>query len=150
MNEVQDTSYLKFINITKLNTMRDKTNRLSKYDYFMKRFTEATDNGNKRKADYYADRINQLRMAKQEPITKGNVTRVGNDLAIHGKATLSKADKKSRVKEHFDTLTEGDRITEMNKFIKQMADKGMTINQSVAFLNSCGLDSTEIAHATTF
>ena len=38
----------------------------------------------------------------------------------------------------------------INKFITKMADQGMTINQSVAFLNSCGLDSTEIAHATTF
>ena len=110
--------------------MTNKTNRLSKYDYFMKRYTEAKENGNQRKADYYADRINQLRMAKQVPITD--------------------AEKQSRIKLHFDALSEGQRLEEMNKFIKKMADKGMTINQSVAFLTSCGLDSTEIAHATTF
>ena len=104
--------------------------RLSKYDYFMKRYTEAKDRGDSRKANYYATRINQLRKVGQVPLTK--------------------AEKQSRIKMHFDALTEGQRLIEMNKFITKMADQGMTINQSVAFLNSCGLDSTEIAHATTF
>ena len=130
--------------------MRNKKNRLSKYDYFMERYVQAKDAGNQRKADYYADRINQLRMGNNKVVTRGNVTRVGNDLSIHGKAPLSEADKKKRVKAHFDTLTESERIIQMNKFIKKMANDGMTINESVAFLNSCGLDSTEIAHATTF
>ena len=110
--------------------MNDKTNRLSKYDYFMKRYTQAKDSGNKRKADYYASRILQLRKVGQVPLTN--------------------AEKGSRIKMHFDALTEDERLVQMNLFIKRMASDGMTINQSVAFLTSIGLDSTEIAHACTF
>ena len=117
--------------------MKYNKKRLSKKDYFTKRYNEAIANGMVGKAAYYEGRLNQLVVDNATWVT-------------HNKAPLSEAEKQSRIKARFEALSEGDRLIAMNKFIKDMAAKGITINKAVAFLTSCGLDSTEISHATTF
>jgi len=103
--------------------------RLPKYEYFMKRFIECKEAGLTKKANYYADRINKLRTS-----TPVNPTR-------------SLDYKFAKIGAKLNALPEGQRRIECSKFIQHTIDKGGTVNQGIAFLTKCGVDSTIVCHS---
>lgn len=57
----------------------------------------------------------------------------------------------THVRRAFEGLTEAERLTEANKFIKHFTSRGMSVNQCIGFLQKAGVMSdTELMHAVTF
>tara|TARA_Y100000114_G_C11729912_1_gene312989 strand:+ start:596 stop:784 length:189 start_codon:yes stop_codon:yes gene_type:complete len=60
-------------------------------------------------------------------------------------------DQFTQVRKAFAGLSESERLTEANKFIKHFTSRGMSVNQCIGFLQAAGVMSdTELMHATTF
>ena len=106
----------------------NRPTRLPKYDYFMKRFIECKEAGLTKKANYYADRINQLRTSAPKTVS-------------------TNVDKFAKIGAKLNGLPEGQRRIECSKFIQYTINKGGTVNQGVAFLTKCGVDSTIVCHS---
>tara|TARA_R110001632_G_scaffold144810_1_gene261541 strand:+ start:123 stop:512 length:390 start_codon:yes stop_codon:yes gene_type:complete len=127
--------------------------RLPKLEYFKMRLEQAKEAGLSNKAEYYVSRIEQLegtRAPKKAAAKRAAKSVKTPQLAYESFTDDQKASLRARVKAKFDTLDENGKLIEANKFYKACEGKGISMNNAMALLSECGIDSTIVMHAMTF
>ena len=99
------------------------------------RLNESIKMGNKRKADYFRSRLQQLGQSETK-VTE-------NDSA--------KESALRKCRKVFEGLNESERLHKANTIIKKACANGFSVNQAIAFLKEAKVMSdTELMHSATF